>query len=124
MKEEELASQNMAEEFGVVQQPMGELLGLIKDFMAGQQKREQGLLEEMRNFRVFLQPSTPRASDFPEGFSSAGSSRIALPTPAPGRRPPVESTALHRAQDGSTGDFGLAICSRAKNPALPDGGRY
>lgn len=54
-EEEELAVLEDREEHGpvvVAQQPMGELLGLMKDFMSGQQRREEGLLDEISTLRV------------------------------------------------------------------------
>lgn len=74
---------------------MNELLGVMKDFMAGQKEREEGLLNEVRNLR-----GTGHSSPSAEGPSSESPSSprfAALPTPgAASRRPQGESTTLYQ----------------------------
>ncbi|XP_051801082.1 uncharacterized protein LOC127533054 [Acanthochromis polyacanthus] len=95
IEEEEPASYGVGTE-EPAQQPLGELLGLMKDFMRGQEKREQGLRAEINNLRLSLQPPTP---DPGEGPSGASSLHMALPTPAPGRRPQGDSTMVSQMQN-------------------------
>ncbi|XP_055006628.1 uncharacterized protein LOC129408042 [Boleophthalmus pectinirostris] len=95
------AEETLHEE-GAAVQPMGELLGLMRDFMAGQQKREEGLLEEIRNLHVTLRSPSPARSGSQGPSEDSPSPRFALPTPAPSRRPQGESTTLHRPEENAS----------------------
>ncbi|XP_054875465.1 uncharacterized protein LOC129351003 [Amphiprion ocellaris] len=96
MEEEELASEEASE----MAQPMSEFLGLMKDFMIGQQKREEGLLAAMRGLQASLpasQPQQAQAAEQRPGVSNPAQGAASpsaesmlslrgLPTPAPRQR--------------------------------------
>ena len=75
----------------------------MRDFLAGQQWREEGLLAELRGLRASLpqtdqragrRQNTRSATAAPSGTSTASSPRMELPTPAArtSRRPLQESS--------------------------------
>lgn len=76
----------------------GELLALMKTFLAGQQQREEGLLQELRGLRVSLQHAPPaptgaRPAQTPS-TATASSPQLDVPTPAPRRHQGGESSPL------------------------------
>ncbi|CAL9687319.1 unnamed protein product [Knipowitschia caucasica] len=72
-------------------QPVGELVALLKDFLNGQERREEGLVAELRELRNALPaaqaPQTPThfrfSEECPSSYTEAatGSAHLGLPTP-------------------------------------------
>ncbi|KAM7394882.1 hypothetical protein PAMA_006561 [Pampus argenteus] len=67
----------------------GELVGMMRDFLAAQQRREEGLLAEIRGLRASLPSAQPLPVLNPPvatpSTATANSPRLELPTPAPRR---------------------------------------
>lgn len=80
-------------------EPIGELVAIMRDFFVGQQKRDEGLLEELRGLKAVIPeaqssppqsrrppprpppPQFPAAALSPNGTASTASIRQGLPTP-------------------------------------------
>ncbi|KAG7508350.1 hypothetical protein JOB18_010350 [Solea senegalensis] len=62
----------------------GEMLGLMKDFLTAQSRREEGLLAELQGLRASLPQAAPTVAT--PHTVTASSSRLGLPTPTPRRR--------------------------------------
>ena len=91
--------QEEEEDGASARQPMGELVEIMKDFFTGQQKRDEGLLEELRTLKAAMPgalpsplqqrrppprpppPRFPTATSSPNGTLSTESPRRGLPTP-------------------------------------------
>ncbi|KAL2087276.1 hypothetical protein ACEWY4_018335 [Coilia grayii] len=81
----------------VADQAMGDVAGLLREFLTMQQRREETILAEIRGLATCLgqgqageQPpphTAPRSATTLEGIGHSGSPRMGLPTPTPHRRP-------------------------------------
>ncbi|XP_078797929.1 uncharacterized protein LOC144989406 [Oryzias latipes] len=76
-----------------------DLVTMMKTFLESQQQREQGLIQELQNLRVALQPSAPAVTT--PSMHSASSPRLVLPTPSAGRSAGTPSTSSSEAETGT-----------------------
>lgn len=120
-------------------EPGGELLTILKDFLAVQHRREEKMLAEFQGLRASLtkteqlpppvppnvttvpavRGTEPRSTLATPSTLTAASPRLELPTPAPRRvhRDALSGEASFQLQDSG----GMEAYKRAENPVIPGG---